>query len=308
MGPSYLVEGTPLEDHLQAAGLLVKREDLSCPPPGPPFSKTRGVLRHVQARYAEGVRTFGVLDTSHSQAGHAVAQACRHVGAKCLNFFPVFKRELTLARPAEGLHLAIPNKDGDGEVYAPLRPPSLRALELGAEMRPLWAGRSAVLFHQAKKQTLEAGGYMMPNALKLPETVEETAREVERTFERASKEHYRWLSTAPWVVASSSGTIAAGVVAGLHRMRGDPPLVIVHMGYDRPEDAVTKYIREKSGQPNARLKIVQEGYAYADQARGGEGAPIPPWPCNPFYDLKALRWWLKDGRRIHTQAVLWNIG
>src|SRR5262245_18825104 len=83
-----ILKGTPIEDHRKAYGLYVKQEDLSCPPPGPPFSKTRGVYARVNNRPE---KVIGVLDTSHSQAGWAVARACQILGKQCLNFYPEFK-------------------------------------------------------------------------------------------------------------------------------------------------------------------------------------------------------------------------
>lgn len=307
MSPSPLLKyATPLEDHLGPLGLLVKREDLSCPPPGPPFSKMRGVIAHMQARYNEGVRLFGVLDTSHSQAGHAVALGARELGVPCVNFFPVYKAEVRTdpvlnVVPVGSIQIL------DNGVWTQLRDPQLRALALGAQMAPLKAGRSAILFHQAKKATLERGGYIMPNALKLPEMVQETADEVVRTFEHASREQYKQLRSLPWIIAISSGTIAAGVIRGISEMleSGARPRIICHMGYSRSRDAVRKYIFEKAGvKGELDLELIDEGYSYSDKAKAGE---TPPWPCNPYYDLKAFRWWLRN-RREGEQAVLWNIG
>lgn len=284
---TYLIPNTPLEDHLATHGLLVKREDLSCLPPGPPFSKTRGVLPHVQARFDQGVRLFGALDTSHSQAGHAVAQACAHVGATCWNFYPVYK----------------------GDEGEPVRLPQQRSEALGAKLFGLQAGRSAILFHQARKITESYGGYLMPNALKLPETVEETAQEVERTIVQATPQVIEQLGSLPWLVSASSGTIAAGVVRGLGGFR-QPPKVIIHMGYSRSIDAVTNYIHTSAttvhwNSRRVKLEVIDEGYAYKDQARAG---PDPEWPCNPWYDLKAFRWWKRVGQQQYGRAVMWNIG
>jgi hypothetical protein len=316
--PTPLVLGTPLEDHLDTLGLLVKREDLSCPPPGPPFSKTRGVLAHVKARFDEGVRVFGALDTYHSQAGHAVAHACRLLGAQCVNYFPVYKAEIEAGGFGEGDTIVL--KEG-------YRPPQQRSSELGAVLFALPAGRSAVLYHQAKKDCLARGGYMMPNALKLPETLEETAAEVVRTFEQADREQFEVLRSSPWLISCSSATIASGVMAGLadcgllsrdgyaRRVR-----VILHMGYKRSVPAVLDYIDERFTTARRRpldvgdihydrsdfiAEVVDEGYAYADQARAGVD---PSWPCNPYYDLKAFRWWMREGRAKYGRAVMWNIG
>lgn len=306
MSTSQLLRtATPLEDHLETYGLLVKREDLSCPPPGPPFSKMRGVIAHVQARYDEGARLFGVLDTVHSQAGHAVALACRELGVRCVNFFPVYKADIRTD--------PVPNETPVGSikvlqdgVWTQLRDPQLKSLSLGAELAPLKAGRSAILFHQAKRATLEAGGYMMPNALKLPEMVQETADEVVRTFEHASREQYKLMRSVPWLIAISSGTIAAGVIRGICEMfeAGARPRVICHMGYSRSRDAVRQYIFEKAAVREVDVSLVDEQYSYSDKAKAGE---TPPWPCNAFYDLKAFRWWLRS-RQEGEQALLWNIG
>lgn len=264
-----LREGTPVEDHTEEFGLWVKREDLACPPPGPPFSKTRGVYAHVRSRPE---KVIGVLDTYHSQAGHAVARACQVLGKQCVNYYPNFK-----------------NEPGPRE-------PQLRAKELGAELVPLPAGRSCVLYHAAKKATAERGGYMMPNALKLGESVAETAKEVPGG---------RWDVV---IIPASSGTIAAGVIRGfLERDTPDTdlPEFIIHLGYSRPAGAVMEYLRDASGFECDGVRLVDEGYAYKDVARPG---PTPPWPCNRYYDLKAFRWWVGSARIGRPKALLWNIG
>lgn len=275
-----LTMGTPIERHEQY-GLWVKREDLSCKAPGPAFSKTRGVYQHIKDR-PETV--IGVLDTYHSQAGHAVARACQILGKECINYFPEYKRE--------------PN----------LRAPQLASQALGARLVGLPAGRSCILYHQAKKLLVQEGDekrdiYMMPNALKLRETVDETAKEVnlnwtgDVTFDRV-------------IIPSSSATIAAGVISGFaSRARGFPQF-IVHLGYSRSADAVMDYLAEMTGLDGRTLAtvvtIVDEGYSYKDRSRPGE---TPPWPCNAYYDLKAFRWWLRQDRAQYPgNTLLWNVG
>lgn len=288
-----LTHSTPVEDHREQWGLWVKREDLCCPPPGPPFSKMRGVMAHVADRPE---KVIGVLDTSHSQAGHAVSYACRELGKTCVNFFPV--------RKADRLEGGWPKS---------LAPQQRAALDLGANMVPLQAGRSAILFHQAKKALPEFAWdeptYMMPNALKLPEMIEETRREARATF--AARRYDTVL------IACSSATIGAGVLAGWMdaRVAGEaeqpyPPHFIFHMGYDRPVRAVRDYIARMSGVVDTGSEVIVEGYGYADKARPG---PTPSWPCNEFYDLKAFRWWARmdhDRRQAlyPGDTLLWNIG
>lgn len=268
--------GTPIEDHCERFGLFVKREDLACFPPGPPFSKTRGVYAHI-AKLPHPM--VGVLDTSHSQAGHAVARACEVLGKDCVNYFPRY------------------NADPEGV----FRKPQIESMKLGAQLVPLKAGRSCILYHQAKKHCQEAGGYMMPNALKLDESVEETAKEVPRTgvYETV-------------ILPASSGTIAAGVIRGFcdPEQRGslyaDPPRFVVHLGYSRSHDEVRRYLEAASGyRLGDQVKIIDEGYAYKDKAKLG---PTPPWPCNEFYDLKAVRWWMDVRPAYRGRTLLWNIG
>lgn len=267
-----LRKNTPLQDYTKEFGLWVKREDLACPKPGPPFSKTRGVYVRVKSRPE---KVIGVLDTFHSQAGHAVARACQILNKTCINFYPVYKRE----RDEEGNH--------------ELRIPQLRSQELGAELYGLEAGRSCILYHAAKKVIIAKNGYMMPNALKLEESVIETAREV-------GPEKFDIV-----LIPASSGTIAAGVVKGFAD-RGMRPQFIIHLGYSRSHKEVRQYIKEMSGVDEASLSLIDEGYSYKDQSVEG---PTPPWPCNPWYDLKCFRWWMKVREGYPNQSVLlWNIG
>lgn len=259
-----LRSNTPVEDYRSQYGLWVKREDLSCLPPGPPFSKTRGVYSRVKS-LTENV--VGVLDTYHSQAGHAVARACQLLGKTCINFYPEYRKE-----PGP-------------------RAPQLRARELGAELRGLQAGRSCILYHQARKQIESVGGYMMPNALKLHESVTETAKEVANCPE-----------VDQILIPASSGTIASGVLLGFRDTRTQ---FIIHLGYDRSESEVITYLIANSGVDRSRIQIVNERYAYKDRSKAG---PTPPWPCNEYYDLKAFRWWLGNRDNFPGSCLLWNIG
>lgn len=263
---------TPVEYHKEF-GLYVKREDLACPPPGPPFSKTRGVYAHILARKE---KIIGVLDTRHSQAGWAVARACQILGKQCINFYPEFKHE-----PGP-------------------REPQLQARKLEARLFGLPAGRSAILFHQAKKLTLSATMfgetcYMMPNALKLIESVTETAKEVPAD-----------LRPNDVIIPISSGTIAAGVIKGFSNI-GYHPNYCIHLGYSRSVAEVYRYLQEATGinMSVLRVFVIDEEYAYKDTAIDGE---TPPWPCNEYYDLKAFRWYMMNRERFTGKTLFWNIG
>lgn len=265
------VEGTPVEQYSE--NLWVKREDLSCPG-GPNFSKMRGVFRHVAKQNASAI---GVLDTFHSQAGHAVARAGALLGKKVFNFYPVFKN--------------------DGPT---LRDPQKRAEELGAQLVGLPAGMSAVLWHQANRYMAEFNGFLMPNGLQLGESIDETRLEVLRTD---LPERLRAV-----IIAASSGTIAQGVVEGfLERpeyLYEDLPTFYIHMGYSRSHTKM--YARFPT--EDAEVILIDEHYAYKDKARPGK---TPTFPCNPYYDLKAWRWYHNTlpGERLHNlKTLFWNIG
>lgn len=268
-----LRKNTPTYDYTEEYGFHVKREDLSCPAPGPPFSKTRGVYAHLANTPQE---VIGVLDTYHSQAGHAVARACQILGKRCLNFYPVYK-----ATPTE------------------IREPQKLAHQLGAELIGIPAGRSCILYHHARKYVEKRDGYMMPNALKLRESITETAKEVGET-------HYDTV-----IIPASSGTIAAGVLKGFYDREIPVGRFIIHLGYSRPEPALRKYLARSTGIPtdllDADVMVVDEGYSYKDVAKPGE---TPPWPCNSYYDLKAFRWWLANRSRFRNtgKVLFWNIG
>lgn len=280
-----LVNNTPLETYqLNGIPILVKREDLCAPFPGPSFSKMRGVVAHIEAR---DEKFIGVLDTFHSKAGWCVSYVCQQLGKVAVNFWPRYK-----ADPAEGF----PRKQ---QQYAH---------GFGAQMVTLQAGRSSVLFHQAKKQ-LAAGwsdSYLMPNALKLPESITENAVEAERTCLLGNIP-----LTGILVLSISSGTVAAGVLKGFHYAGFLKNYqVILHMGYSRSEEATRKYIESCVGFPlGPNIQFVDEGYGYADAARDID----VPFPCNKFYDAKAWKFLSKPEVLAGLVAtgkpiVFWNIG
>ena len=253
----------------------VKREDLCID--GPAFSKMRGVERHIQHR-PEYV--IGVLDTYHSKAGWGTAIMCKILKRKCVVFYPAYKKE---PQP---------------------RPYQIFAHREGAELIGLDAGRSFILYHQAKKLLRDKYGddvYMMPNALKCPESVEETAKELVETVPKYL------VDNTIWIVSISSGTIAAGVHRGLNQLFGSAELYI-HEGYSRPAKAAADFVIKRGDccGGNIPVVVVDEGYEYKNYVRW----PCP-FPCNPFYDLKAWRWLecnIDKLAKKYQSIVFWNIG
>lgn len=253
--------------------IQVKREDMCVG--GPRFSKMRGVAEHIIKRHE---RCFGALDTFHSKAGWGTAFLCQHLQRKAVVFYPIYKDDVGL------------------------RYQQKKARECGAELIGLTAGRSAVLYHAAKKILAEKypDAYMLPNALKLQESVDETADELCRTTPP------EYLHNANWIVSVSSGTIAAGVMKGLELLNAKVT-VWLHMGYSRPAESLRKYVNSKAGPNGLNIRVVDEHYEYKDMARCDV-----PFPCNPYYDLKAWKWLrhqIETGRKdFEPQIIFWNIG
>lgn len=281
-----IVKGTPVERHeLHGYPIFVKREDLCCPYPGPSFSKIRGVYAHIQARPE---RVIGVLDTYHSKGGWAVAYCCALLGRGCWDFWPQYK------------------DDPKGEAPPP-RVQQQECLRLGAASMPLPAGRSAILYHRAKRELAQLApgdSYMMPNALKLPESVTENAAEVRRTGHELPH-------SGTLVISVSSGTVAAGVMLGFDQLGLLPEYdVVLHMGYSRSDKALFQYMSKMAGiciEPYMGITVVDEGYSYKESART---IVTPPFPMNPYYDLKAWTW-LSQAENLEGlkgPIVFWNIG
>lgn len=280
-----IINNTPVEPWTVGnLDIHVKREDLCCPLPGPSFSKMRGVVAHIEKR-EESV--IGVLDTFHSKAGWAVSWACSKLGKTAVDFWPVYKA------------------DREDDAFQ-LRPQQKRAQDLGARLVALPAGRSAILYHQARKQLAaeHPDAYLMPNALKLPESITENATEAVRTVEAGALP-----PRGPIILSISSGTVASGVLKGLAEadaLAGRD--IILHMGYSRSIQATRAYMEKMSGLSldSPRVQFVDEGYGYADAAR-----IAAPFPCNPFYDAKAWAWLMKPEQQERFRGVpitFWNIG
>lgn len=248
----------------------VKREDMCCSEAN--FSKLRGVSAHLKGIQQ---KTVGVLDTRHSKAGWGVTYLAAAENKHTVVFYPEFKGILGL------------------------RPSQLAAKRLGAELVGLPAGRSFILYQQAKRYLREeyAYSYMMPNALKLPESVRETAREV---IQYTPSD---FIHDSVWVVSISSGTIGAGVIQGLVEL-GSTATVVLHCGYSRTKRAVLKYILQYTDLGMINVKVIDEGYEYAD------AVSFPcDFPCNPYYDLKAWKWLIQNIRRFkELKIIFWNIG
>lgn len=270
-----IVKNTPWEVYsVNGRDVIVKREDLCCPYPGPSFSKIRGVYSYL-SKVIEITDptdlTIGVLDTVHSKAGWGVSWVCNKLGLTCLDFYPNLK-------------------DRHGEPG----PNQLEAKKLGAGLVPMAPSRSAILWYRARRIMAEQfpeDGLMMPNALKLSESIEATYQEALLT----NKDLFR----GTWVFSISSGTIAAGVIRALN----DNIDVICHMGYSRPIKSTRKYILE-AAKVDRDITFIDEGFEYKAKV---DNSWIP-FPCNEYYDAKAFTWLCRNIRSFKQPVIFWNVG
>lgn len=204
---------------------------------------------------------------------------CQAAGRKCYDFYPQYKSDIGL------------------------RPQQQMAHEMGAELISLQAGRSAILYHQAKKmlaQMTDETGLMVPNALKVKESINETASEVLNYTPDV-------LFGGTWVVSISSGTIAAGVLNALAEVNYFTNFV-VHMGYSRSYDAAASYIIHNAGldlqwRRDNNFQLIDEGYQYKDKVEN-----TAPFPCNPYYDAKAWKWLECHFRELVEPIIFWSVG
>jgi 1-aminocyclopropane-1-carboxylate deaminase/D-cysteine desulfhydrase-like pyridoxal-dependent ACC family enzyme len=263
-----ILSNTPIEKYIiDNREIYVKREDKCCPLPS--FSKLRGVKAHLNGKVQQ---TIGVLDTFHSKAGWGTSLICKSLNKKCVVFYPVYKHN-----PG-------------------MRSYQRYAQELGADLIGLDAGRSFILYQYAKKILANKyiNSYMMPNALKLKETIQETSREVYNIPGFLFKD-------TTWVISVSSGTVAAGVIKGVNNAQVN---IILHEGYSRSITSLLSYVLSFSDFNRDFITVVDEHYEYKDNVN------FPcPFPCNPYYDLKAWKWLVSNLKNIKTKNILfWNIG
>lgn len=270
MPDALVVPNTPWEVYqVNGVPVYVKREDLSCPAPGPSFSKIRGLKAWIDA-LPPGV-PVGVLDTFHSKGGWGISYLCHAAGRRCYDFYPQYKSDTGR------------------------RPQQENAQALGAQLVALPAGRSAILYHTAKKllaQYTDGVGVMVPNALKVEQSIDETAAEV---VDYTPDE----LLDGTWIVSISSGTLAAGVLKVVAEF---DVAFVAHMGYSRSEQAASSYIKKMAG-VDYPIRMVDEGYQYKDYVPN-----TAPFPCNPYYDAKAWSWLERNVRKLREPVVFWNIG
>jgi 1-aminocyclopropane-1-carboxylate deaminase/D-cysteine desulfhydrase-like pyridoxal-dependent ACC family enzyme len=272
---------TPIEKYND---IFVKREDLCFDPPAPPFSKCRGIIKHLEKLKQQGIETVGYTETSISMAGWGLAWACHLLSMKAVIFDPQYKTKQEL-----------------------LDYHRTKWKEFKAETIPIQAGRAKVNWYLSKKILEKEYGKsakMLPLGLPLQETINETAKELVITLQSMEE----IINTI--VVCVGSGTICAGIIKGLNYFVNYPAKVYGIMSRDGNLKLKKKIVLQKAGimgkgffGKNIKLEIINEGWNYSDKSNFD-----CPFPCHPYYDLKAWEFTMKKVFQLETPVLFWNIG
>ena len=282
-------KNTPIETYqVRGRSVYVKREDLCTEPPGPPFSKCRGLYAKLKKMKREGVEIVGYVETSISMAGWGVAWVAQKLGLKAVIFDPQY------------LHDPPVTIEIHREKWKQFNPIIV----------PIKAGMTCVNQHIARRILREIYGkkaVMLPIGISFDETVSETAKELCRLLDRAS-----WKFTPPGhlVVCVGSGTICAGLLKGLKKASPRTELIGV-MAYNKRKRKKRKSIFAKAGAKdkgtlfvsNVDFKLVNEKWEYTEPS-----AVECPFPCHPYYDLKAWDWLVRHIHTLKGSVLFWNIG
>lgn len=277
---NLIVEDTPIEIY---NGIYVKREDLCARGNLPPFSKVRGVLEYMIKLQQKGITTVGYTETSISMAGIAVASIAKKLKMTAVIFDPQYKETPDI--------LAYHRKQW---------------AKFGATIIPIKAGMAKVNWYICK-QILENNfdhSLHLPLGLPFEETIESTAREVKITLKKYGTNIF------PSVVTCvGSGTIAAGILKGL--ATDDIPRRLYGVMTRSGNETIKKTkIHLKSGiQENGLFKskieliMINPKWEYTQKSLFS-----CPFPCHPYYDLKAWEWLIQNRMQLIEPILFWNIG
>lgn len=279
-----LVENTPIE--YVRPGLFVKREDLACQPPGPPFAKVRGLWPTLIELKRSGIKTVGYMDTTISMAGWGLSYFCSLLDLNAVIFYP----ERPASRPVNNL-------EHHKKIW----------LKFGAEIRPINTSRCTRLSMQwYKARSIMAEDYpnsfLLPQGLPCRHTVNAVAQEV-----RAVGPTYK---AGTVVINAGSGVMTAGVLRGLHNYGGMADVIGIMASPKNPAK-LRAQILEHAGLAefgfmdilSNKLEIIDAGYGYEDRVD-----IETPFPCNSFYDKKAWAWMENNFATLKLPVLFWNIG
>jgi 1-aminocyclopropane-1-carboxylate deaminase/D-cysteine desulfhydrase-like pyridoxal-dependent ACC family enzyme len=268
-----IINNTPIEEY---DGIYVKREDLCALPPLPPFAKVRGLEKHLQKLKREGVTVVGYTETSISMAGIGICAIARELGMTAVIYNPVYK-----------------------ESHEVLEYHKSKWIEFGAEIRNVKAGMAKVNYYISRNALAEEFGpkaVLLPLGLPLLETVVEVAKEVKCS----NVDRFQTI-----VMCIGSGTMAAGVLRGIREKGYNIKVRGVLCRESCQQNKKREKIVGAAGYllDDPDFKLIDMGYEYTDRVVTG-----CPFPCNPYYDLKAWSWLKQNKNSLEGPILFWNIG
>jgi len=260
---------------------FVKREDLACLPPGPPFSKVRGLFAHLNYLRSQDIDTVAYMETSISMASWGISYFTSVLGMKSVIYYPKYKQGMKHEQKEQ---LKIAHKFG-ATLY-PIEPPNMLKIN----------------FYKARKHFHENfKGQMLELGLPFDETIAEVVMQVDML----QPEHLG----GTIVVCAGSGTMAAGILRGIG-IRNDVKYqrVIATLIAKKKTDVMHNNIFTKShltafDLARINLKVEESDYDYSD----AEFCECP-FPCSPYYDRKTYKWILDNYEKLEKPVLFWNIG
>jgi 1-aminocyclopropane-1-carboxylate deaminase/D-cysteine desulfhydrase-like pyridoxal-dependent ACC family enzyme len=265
--------------------LFVKREDLCCPEPGPPFSKMRGVIKGLINLKKSGVKRVCYMESRISMASWGLSWAAKEIGGiEVIVFVPKYKQGTP---PLLDFHRSKWESFG-GQTYW-LENPT----------------RPSIMWHKIKKIVAKEfpGSFLIPVGMPFQETLEETCEQVKKMV-------LNW-SFKSVVMSVGSGIITAGVLRGIRTINANTIVYGVSCKYHKlPIKKKLEIINRSMTINLGRFKLPTNKFVFINlnTSYGQPGLGTPPFPCNPFYDLKAWDWLVANRDELESPILFWNIG
>jgi hypothetical protein len=171
------------------------------------------------------------------------------------------------------------------------------------------AGRTKILFYQAKKQAEENNQIMLPIGLPFFETIEEVIKEINLVYQK--------YLTGTIILSAGSGTILTGIILGLKQMNILPNKIIAitpGMSIQKLDSRIHQRINEFMDMYNLFFPvqfspILNKLFLYKSEREYYEQIPMnTPFPSNSYYEGRAWEYLINNINNITPPILFWNIG
>ncbi len=273
------LQDTPTEKY---NGFYVKREDLACLPPGPPFAKVRGLYYGLKEMKSRGIDTVGYYETSVSMATWGVAYLCQELGMKAVVYYYKYK---------DG-----PKYNQEKQFKIWKRFNVIVHINKQPQMQKIHESMS-------KRKFLEkySKGEFLPAGLKFDQTVQEVSKQVENVPKKALG--------GTIVICTGSGMMASGVLNGIYKYSNKKQNIIGVIVHPKSVTNLKKKIIKRVGvlpillNNRINFKVIDYGYIYTKR----EDCKTE-FSCCPYYDKKAYKYMVDNYKQLKKPVLFWNIG